>query len=275
MKTTHVGSLPFDNIEDALNYTFRFDVPVIFTLPNLNKKDFIHLEVIDLLDCGSFKDGKIDLDLNRNSKSIKLRYEEEFLKRFNRSEKKVFKIQLIGPVSLYSLSNHNYSLQEVSDFLIEKYSELSQRLNKFGDLFFCIDEPLLNKTVLNKVKIINSFLKSLPMPKELVGIHSCCKLPVEEINKIECSNMNLDCSLYSIEELNSIDQFSFPGGLNKILLNNHCAKISCINLEKINYLSPSCGLYYESLNSLDRIFNELGETKNKVHHLLEQNLLKS
>ncbi|MEE2671939.1 MAG: hypothetical protein VYA54_09520 [Bdellovibrionota bacterium] len=92
IKTTHVGSLPHSNVEAAIDYTFKFDIPVLFSLPNLGAEHFMGSDIFSY--SGGWE--------NFNSHSLdSLYFENEFFNAFNKQEKKQFKVQLIGPVTLH------------------------------------------------------------------------------------------------------------------------------------------------------------------------------
>ncbi len=245
IQTTHVGSLPYSDVEAAIDYTFKFDIPVLFSLPNLGAEHFMGSDIL------SYSRGWE----NFNSHSLdNLFFEKEFFNAFNKQQKKQFKVQLIGPVTLhkYFLKEREYA--EVESKLISAYVRLIGRLSHRGDLFFVLDEPALNQKV--DIERFNNFSNELCSGStSIIGVHCCGKLDLDLYDDISLEFKQLDWSLYKVEQIPKKGRFF--GGFEKF---DHeiCQKLS-FQADNI-IISPSCGLYLHS--NPEEIFEQLKTVKN-------------
>jgi hypothetical protein len=257
MLFTHVGSLPFLNTEDALDFTFDFDIPVLFTLPMMEPKEFMHLEMISNLGIGEFSENKIkfnDLDIN-SSFEIKSQYEEPFFKRFKSSGCKRFKYQQTGPVTLFELSDKALTIDQIFDYLLVKFTQLLVRYRDYGQVLFIIDEPMLNINFSKYRDKFNLFLEALSKLDGVeIGVHICSKMSVEELNELRCKYIHFDSSLYTPDEFSEITNTRFFGVSVPDNTNEYIASKSSYFLQNAEIISPSCGL---ALKNIKTIYNNI------------------
>lgn len=141
-KTTGIGSLPLRDINQALDYSFKHDIPFFPQLFSLH---------------GSMTEQV----LNCNFKFL-----DEFISRAKNQNIKLIKIQLAGP-STTKLDKTYYD--NCLSYLKNKLDGVS--------VLLCIDEPILESTTLEK-----HLEYSLYSNFNYVAIHSCAKLSKELID---------------------------------------------------------------------------------------------
>jgi hypothetical protein len=232
MKLTHVGSLPFLDINKALDYTFLWDIPVLPSLPILDKNQFLGEDIKTLLDLNR-------LGLN-SKKELEPFYFEPFIKELKARSMTRFKYQLIGPVTFYEMNKDKFEFNELVDFFEIKYSCLLKNLQGYGELLFVLDEPLLDKNYdFYRSERGNSFIKKLETSAEIF-IHSCAQLELEKTQGYT-HYLNIDLSLYDRNE-KKLEEIQFPGSSK---------------LGHAKYLSPSCGLALKTEKQCFEILSRL------------------
>lgn len=259
MKTTHVGSLPFLSINQALDYTFKFDVPVLPTLPKLDEKQFIGADIVHLLGLGRFSDGRmlLDNDFYKTSKELIPFWASDFFARFKGSGRSEFKYQSIGPISFYRMAKKykEIDFKAVYDLLMTKYSILLKQLKNEGDFLFVLDEPMLFEDFNNTYPALESFCEELKSIHANFAVHCCGKLKPHQLN--QCSPvMSIDFNLYSEQEILELKREIIPG------VTFYDEKPAYLHLLKdgnfsAKYITPSCGLAYKTLDEVDMILENL------------------
>lgn len=259
MKSTHVGSLPFLSINQALDYTFKYDVPVLPTLPRFDDKQFIGADVVYMLDLGKFDDRRMLLndDFHKSTKELIPFWANDFFARFKGSGKDEFKYQSIGPISFYTMAKKNKKVdfKVVYDLLMTKYSSLLKQLKNEGDFLFVLDEPLLFEDFQNTYPALESFCEELKGIHSNLAIHCCGKLSIFQLN--QCTTpMSIDFNLYSEEEILQLKNEIIPG---VTYLEEEPEYLKLIREGKISakYITPSCGLAYKTLDEVDIILDNL------------------
>lgn len=265
---THVGSLPFVDIKIALDYTFKFDLPVLFSLPNLDDKQFMGKDIVFQLDIGDYTDQhKILLkdDFQSSSQSLIPPFKDIFLKRMKEESRSEFKFQLIGPITFFRLVHSSkVSLEAVGSFLLEKYRELVLSLVVHGLSLFVLDEPILAQSTRKEREFLRYFLNELEQISGVkFGVHVCSKLEVEQISEFKGILLNLDYSLYTKAEIRSMSETNFIGLKLGELSSQHITGDFKGNQGQNYYLSPSCGLCFHQTEEIDYIIDNLRTVKAK------------
>lgn len=244
MKITHVGSLPFLNPKEAIDYTFKWDIPVLFTLPKLDPSQFMGEDLAFYLDIREASIGELKLDKKyyQSTKKIIPKYLDDFLRAKEENEIHPLKFQMIGPVTFYEMINNKKKINffDLVEFMQEKYCKLCESLAQYGELIFVLDEPMLDynyEFYSSREGLL--LLKTLEESAE-VFIHSCAKLHLERTQNYT-HYLNIDMTLYDKNDQN-LDQIIFPGGES---------------LPYAKYLSPSCGLALKKVNECLDILAEL------------------
>lgn len=262
MKTTHIGSLPFLNIEQALEYTFQFDIPAIPTLPKLNKNQYLATDLIHLLGLQVEGDStyKISKPLQESNEEIEPFFLNEFLEKFKDSQKSEFKYQGLGPISFYKLlSNYQQvDFKDVYEVLLDRYKKVILKLKPHGLSTFFLDEPMLYEDFRGSVAALNRFVEELNVERVFSAVHCCGKLKPSEINQAQFP-MSLDFNLYSREERQRFNNRIVPGV--SFLGDARPDYFSEVQTNCYHRISPSCGLALKSLNEVEEICQNLNEFK--------------
>ena len=259
IQTTHVGSLPYKNIDEAMEYTFKWDVPVLFTLPQLDKSQFLGSDVLNLLGIDfKWRDNQLHIpkDYFKSSKNIVPFYFEEFQKTCDKKHIELMKYQLSGPVTLYSLlgNKSEVSFSEFSAFLLERYSRCIEDLKKRRGVFFVLDEPLLRNNIdfYRKNEIDNLFQNS----SDYFFIHCCDRLQMDEVSEI-LELLHLDLGLYQEDTIRLMKNCKFIGMEDFDLIKN----LNSLYLRAPRFISPSCGLALKDVMELDQLIAKFQQFK--------------
>ncbi len=260
VQTTHIGSLPFTDINTALDYTFQFDLPVLFTLPSFGAEHFMGADLCYQLGIlNSVKvNGGLEISENKKFKSINPFFFREFVKAKGNKE---FKYQIIGPYTLSKMIiNSGPSLKKISEELIPPIKALIQSLEEEGLILLSFDEPLLFQANEEELQIVKEFIKELKKEKVNFSVHVCSDIPLASCLKLEAP-LNLDISTLKIG-FESYLPFMNIIGLSKGTLN--LQGFMGTNLLKYLgnvYISPSCGLYGRTPEFCHSILSNLRESK--------------
>lgn len=141
---TGIGSVPFYDVDEAFNFSFKHDIPFFPQIPN------IHANM-----CDQVKDSNFT-------------HLDEFVSEAKRRNIKLIKIQIAGPCTC------NLPLQN-----LKKCIEEIQNKTQGIDILFCLDEPILTNHYFDFYKELVSS-KAFKM----VALHSCKKLELFEINEL-------------------------------------------------------------------------------------------
>ncbi|MAZ48125.1 MAG: hypothetical protein CME65_06160 [Halobacteriovoraceae bacterium] len=226
VETTHIGSLPFVQLNQAIEFTFKFDIPVLFTLPHLDPKQFMGIDVLSRTH-------------NLASLDIELPYEKEFFKRLASQDSKIFKTQLIGPITLHKYFLKDQTLESVASKLGVLYKNLINRFIEKGDLFLVIDEPALKSR--SEIEFLNEFFYKLNIVDCEVGLHCCSDINEEIFELLKIKNKQLDWSLRNKDNFNRDEVFL--GGLEMRAPETWG---NFLFSKKNLIISPACGLANES-----------------------------
>ena len=154
MKTTQIGSLPFTDITEALDFSFKHSLPFVPDLPNINPDEFM-LE-------------QAKLSMERSYEQIAL---NKFLDRLeNLAFQGEIKNQLPGPLCLCRFLNWNF--QKAYDVWSRMLENRIEKFDKIKNNFWIfIDEPsFFQESEGNREKIFKA-LESFSDFK--LAIHYC------------------------------------------------------------------------------------------------------
>lgn len=251
MKTTLVGSLPFLSTTQAIDYTFEWDVPTLFTLPQKDRRQFMGHDLAYLMNiCEDSSKKKLVLrrDYLKCTKKIEPFYLKEFLEARDRVQnKELFKYQLIGPVTLYHMLDNKdeINFEDFSKHLFDHYTDCIQKLSAYGKMIFSLDEPLLNiNKDFYKTSLYKNFLKSISAE---VYIHCCSNILLADCQGF-LDSLHLNHSLYNGQE--GMPCFFIGLEMNDTNLPQLIVDFQK-NKNKVKLISPSCGLALESIQALE------------------------
>jgi hypothetical protein len=263
--TTHCGSLPFVDISRAIDFTFLFDIPTLFTLPQLDPNQFMGRDLIYLLNIGDPQKLKLTSNYLESQVNILPFYADAFFDEFKKNKAQRFKYQLIGPYTFYKMLNlaSDINRVDIGKFLLDKYSILLNTFNSYGDCLFVLDEPMLNLAHRDEVEWLNRFAKQLgSIDGVTIGFHICSKQTAETLTQLRNFSLYLDYELYTKEEIIQMDMVNFIGidtsGSrhlpNEITFMRNKASDQCL-------IAPSCGLALHNQEKLSDVWHFLNQTK--------------
>ena len=258
IQTTHVGSLPFKTINDALEYTFRWDIPALFTLPNFDSRQYMGQDILTLLGIEYINEEKgirIAKDYFRDFKKIKPFYLDEFLRLASHQKKGLIKYQIIGPITLYSLLSNKDEINftDFCRFLQERYCECARFLRSYHSLFLVIDEPLLKENITFYQD--SDFLEPIENFCEELYVHCCDRIDLVSTENLE-RKLHLDLKLFH-EECQVPKNCEFVGVDTSFFDKPKMLKDFCADFKNIRFISPACGLANSSLQETETIFSEI------------------
>lgn len=253
-KSTHIGSLPFTSLQDAIDFNKGFDIPVISSLGNLNPKEFILEQIVSGINNCSIVDFKIKRTPNTQLEFLKnynIEFEilDEFVKTFGGME---VKWQIVGPITLMQSFEVKLSHSEKKQF-IEWYLNLilifHHRIKgKFTKVHLFLDEPLYDSS---EEIFLKECVDTLKQNNISLGIHCCQKLnesKVESLIKLKIAFLSLDCSLY---QTNFLKNLKLKGTCLVAGIYHTDTGSLCENGEEVkqisDYISPTCGLNFTNI----------------------------
>jgi methionine synthase II (cobalamin-independent) len=257
-KTTHIGSLPFIKVADAINFNKKFTLPVLSTLPNIDSSEFMIDQISRGITGASVINFKIVIDTLELDADFKLNFLmlKEFKKEFNQ---KIVKWQIIGPTTLIKSFKDPLSEANIKK-LLSWYHSLIETFYKehasvFGEMILILDEPLFDPKF-NPYLI--QVIQSLKNSNIQIGIHCCCKVNAHDLLDIELDYLSIDCSFYSHDELillNSVASHLISG----VVDTSSGELIVSMGdvIKKSKYFSPTCGLAFSKIKVCHKALNNL------------------
>ena len=229
MNTTHIGSLPYLSVDEAVQFNNHITLPCLPTLPKLFANEWMLNQFL----CGFMLEEHV----------LPFCCADEFFKKY----KGRVKIQLCGIQTLFN--NIPYPVEK-SNF-VSWYTKTVRRFldtieNEFV-LFF--DEPDLRSLDIELWKVYSQFnLKDQ-------GIHSCAKGDWKKFDLSSFNHISFDSRLISSTEIDHLRKN------NKILyfgdLDTKSGDSFNSIIKESDFLTPSCGLALNDLSSVLKIQNQL------------------
>lgn len=241
IRTSHIGSLPFMNTKDADHFNSFFDLPVLYTLPILDKNQFMLEQVV-----GEYKSYTEQI-LQTNISVSNL----ESIKDFNH-----FKYQMVGPITLIKslkLNNQksiddllNWYLKELKDFFSKDISK---------KCYFFLDEPMLFMATEEEYRLLNNFLSKLEYVFNRIGIHCCSEMKPEWLNFEFINGISIE-SKYINDLDPSLDFDLFLGVLDTKTIELD----PIVKFEEFKgnvYVTPHCGLAFTDIEKMGMVSKNL------------------
>lgn len=163
---TQIGSLPFDDVDQAVQYSLRHDIPF---LPELPKRGDAMLEYAK-------EPGKLSC----------LRRFQECVAGLD-----VVKVQCIGPATLI-LSG--YSEDEAISRAYQHIAAILDGL-QVGNVILFLDEPALGQVGFDYRRLWSALFESFPVTS---GVHVCGNMNWDDLFRSEIEIISFDASSYDI-----------------------------------------------------------------------------
>lgn len=249
--TTHIGSLPFLDLDKTIEFNSRFDIPVLSTLPKLDSNEFMIDQVV--FGMKNVEHSNFQLSINSQIKLEDFQFQfclrDLFIKAF---KNKTIKWQILGPVTLLKLfktplssKTKNKILSWHSQNILNFHKELT---TEFSKVIFFLDEPMLSTS--DDMGLLNRFLDMLSLDN--MGMHNCSELNICIINKLP-SNLALsfDMKLLNDELIDQLGRSKNPL-YNGIIDTLDMSLLSATPtfLQYAYAVTPSCGLALSDINKV-------------------------
>lgn len=163
---TQIGSLPFDDVDQAVEYSLRHDIPFLPELPKLGDAMLEYAKQPGKLSC--------------------LRRFRERVEGFETA-----KVQCIGPATLI-LSG--YSEDEA---ITRAYQHIAAILDglQVGNVILFLDEPALGQVGFDYRRLWSALFESFPVTP---GVHVCGNMNWDELFRSNIEIISFDASQYDI-----------------------------------------------------------------------------
>lgn len=221
---TQIGSLPFDNVNVALNYSLQHSIPFLPELTRLGDGMFEYIRHPGRLSC---------------------------LKEFHKQKFDKVKIQCIGPITLSQDPSLGYSLDKAMANASVHIDVILQGLDAKEIILF-LDEPALGTTGMD----FNEYWQMLFEPLDVIrGVHCCGLMQWDLLLKSDTIDIiSFDASKYDIS--------IFYKKRNKKIAWGITQQSQIRDLKKGDLITPPCGLShykyteehaYSALQNLEKI----------------------
>ena len=229
MKSTHIGSLPFKSIDQAVDFNLELDLPCLPTIPNFDEKEWM----LNQFTSGFMQKGHI----------IPFSCFEKFFDKFTGR----VKVQLCGIQTLYNNSPLEMNKLNFIDWYIQTVKSFIDRIpNKFI-LFF--DEPDLRDL---DQEVWNTYKKFTGYD---LGIHCCGDINWRKLDLDSFKHISFDLYLISSSDIRSLRerQKTLYFGLDT----KTSDKLDEFAVFEDEFLTPSCGLALKSEKEANLRLKEL------------------
>ena len=163
---TQIGSLPYDDVDKAVEYSLRHDIPFLPELPKLGDAMLDYIEKPGNLSC-----------LETFKKMVK-GYE-------------TVKVQCIGPATLI-LSGYDHN--EAVSRACQHIDAVTNGLNA-GEVILFLDEPALGQVGFDYRQLWSALFESFDVTP---GVHVCGNMNWDELFRSEIEIISFDASKYDI-----------------------------------------------------------------------------
>ncbi|MEK6816219.1 MAG: hypothetical protein AABY09_01280 [Nanoarchaeota archaeon] len=162
---TQIGSLPFDNVEDAVNYSLRHDIPFLPELPKIKGDSMIeYVHHPGNLACSElFKSRTYD----------------------------VVKIQAIGPITLMQ---QGYNEDDAMSIPYNHIEGMLRGLNAKEVILF-LDEPAVGHTGIDFNPLWDALFSSFNV---IPGVHICGNMDWDKMFKSKLEIISFDATSYDL-----------------------------------------------------------------------------
>ncbi len=216
INTTGIGSLPYKDIKEAVDFSFKFDIPFLPQLPNL---------------------GSQELMINQTKDIGNIACWELFLKELDKRKTKKCKLQVAGPITLKSTEG---ILRNVNIMVKEVFKRCEKMILFIDEPYYCGEKE--------KAIIINQMISEFHFPFLEIGVHSCNRIDFKNIDVLQVDYFSFDMQ-FGQKEFDIKQKLCF--GISKeftIDEKNHLTNSRDI------LLTPPCGLAnYQHLEAQEMI----------------------
>ncbi len=226
MKTTHIGSLPFLTIEDAIDFNRGLSLPCLPTLPLMDQNEWM---------IAQFTSGLMKMDHKLSFSCF-----EAFFSEF----KGRVKVQVCGIQTLFNNLPKTSTSIDIDDFINWYFKVVNSFVSIIpNDFVLFFDEPDLRNLNTKLWSTYSEFEAEL-------GIHSCAKGDWTLLNLKAFKHISFDSKLITEKEIKFLRENGktlYCGGIN-----SKNGKVLYLKSEN-DFLTPSCGLALTELDMIKKI----------------------
>ena len=189
---TQIGSLPYDSVEKAIEYSLRHDIPFLPELPAL---------------------GELMLDYIRNPGNLCC------MEKFKESTYPVKKVQCVGPATLMQSRNkedkaveRNYTEDEAVSMVCSHLTAICSGLNSWFTYVF-LDEPSLGNAGFDYASLWDAIFSTIKVEGTAIkGVHVCGKMDWDTMFRANIDIISFDASQSDITSYPHYAEFRQRGG---------------------------------------------------------------
>lgn len=223
MLITGIGSLPFTDIEQALEYSFQHDLPFLPQLPQLNEDEMMVTQALD------------------DSFDTYACFEPFLYRAIDKKIKKV-KLQLAGPITCSVVAEE--PIDSIITQLLNKVDDMiSPFLEQGIEVLFFIDEPMLFVNFESPLQIqLKNFFSQIKEKGIQVGLHCCSNPDWDPIIDLGVDYLSFDCHVSGNDLIKTglLKQFKDQGG--KVIIGFDPRSPEVVDTSLADYMSFSCGM---------------------------------
>lgn len=253
-QNTGIGSLPFKSIEEAINYSFSFDIPYLPQLPSYLPDEFMIPQSLN------------GINLDKDNLGKEFASWGKSLRRLEAGNYKRFKMQYCGAFCLIQYGASGVPAQEITAKLakrLESYIRFFSNKGIFIQIF--LDEPTIGDAAAFSQYYHQFFALIDRSFHKHIAIHCCGEVPWREILHFPFHAISFDASLHLAKltslpflqqiEKKQIDLYigAIPTDWEEIQqtkLTNFAELIHAISLPLHQlFISPACGHGLRSNNA--------------------------
>ncbi len=256
MKSFLIGSVPFESVDEALDYVFSFDVPTLPNLPKIFENEFMLNQAFDVLKGYKFTGAGLKEDRDKQGANLHFSARDGFFERLDSD----YKWQACGPLTLLSALDHHPESERIVKQYLDRLISTQKEFNLLSDksFLFFLDEPVLAFCENDKDILKNLYIElksSSAFDNAMFGVHVCSKVGFETLTELELDLYAIDPSLYDKDEIKRMQQL-LGQRLVYTPVSSKGLRISYNRLEEI-YSAPACGGALSSECEMEQIKNTL------------------
>lgn len=166
---TQIGSLPYDSVEKAMEYSLKHDIPFLPELPKLGDAMMKYIQNPGKMSC---------------------------LEEFKKHSYELVKVQCVGPATLISDPELKYDESEAVDRASRHINAIFSGLNAKEAILF-LDEPSIGNAGFDFQLLWEAIFSSITAPfKVYKGVHTCGNMDWDKLFAAGIDIISFDASRY-------------------------------------------------------------------------------
>lgn len=175
---TQIGSLPYDNTEEAVKYSLKHDIPFLPELPKIGDAIMSYVKNPGKLSC---------------------------LELFKKHQFETVKVQCVGPATLIG---NGYEQDEAIEIILQHVTVILDGLNA-GEIILFLDEPALGQAGFDFKELWTPIFEIFPV---ISGVHCCGNMDWDRLFEARIEIVSFDASQFDITQYPKYEDFRNNGG---------------------------------------------------------------